>query len=179
MVKNIDVDNKELVDFVKNMKNVEKVKALDNLLDKANKSTRGLQGLNKSLLRTAMVAGMLRKGVDLIKGGYADLEKSVYDLGIVSDMSLTQINTLKNELIDISATSKISAKEIADAMNMISRTGTSYNEAQKITEAGMKLAVASGEDLNSTLSVVTKALVAFDINSESAEKTFNKFHSYV
>ena len=178
--KPIDVTLKGAKALPKQTKDIDKAsESVKRMADATRRLESSSSGLAKKLLAVASVSTIARKSIRLITGDYAQLEKVVYDLGIVSNMNIKDIQKLKYELIDFASTTKVSAKEMATAINTIERTGQTYQDSLTIAKAGVTLSVASGEDLSKTLAVTTKALVAFGINAESAGETFNQFHSAV
>lgn len=126
IVNNMDIDNPELEKFVDNLKDIKNVKAFDSMARQSkhvDTMSKSMGGLTKKMVTFVSISTIMRKSVQLVTGDYAKLEKSVYDLGIVSGMNIRQIDELKGSLISLSATTKISATELSNAINKIERTG--------------------------------------------------------
>lgn len=137
------------------------------------------------------------RGLMLFKQGisnFMDLEDSVYNLGVVAQKSNESINGIKQSLIDLSSINQkmttsegdaflplvASANDLAQAMNEVMRTGKTYQEAYNLVTETVKLAVASGDDLEGAVSIINKLFVALDIganNVDSVNTALTQLHA--
>ena len=54
-----------------------------------------------------------------------------------------------------------------------------YEEAVKIVDAGSKLAIASGEDLNFITETLAKTIVAFSLSADTSSESVDRFQSAI
>jgi len=100
-------------------------------------------------------------------------------VGVVAGRSVPEIREMRSEVLALSSDVSISATEIAKASDTVQRTGKSYEESMLLVKAGMKAAIASGEDLQSIIQIANKAMLGFKINADEANEVFEMFHSTV
>jgi len=107
------------------------------------------------------------------------IDESIYNLGVVSGKSAVGVEVLKRELVLASTAIPKSATDMATSMDLVVRTGRSLQQAQELTNSSMKLAVASGEDLNYITETMAKTLVAFSLDTDIAAESIDSFYSAV
>lgn len=125
-----------------------------------------LDALNSKIaggLKTAaMTAGALGVGVGLaaknIIGAGADFEQAITNVGAVSLMTRDQIADLEKEALRLGATTKFSATEVANAMEMMGRAGFTNGEILSGVGGILSAAAAEGAGLEETASNVSNVL---------------------
>ena len=123
--------------------------------------TKALKALDAQTRRNTTSVGQLAKGYVMIAGlrktlgtmnselnTLKDLDKAVYNLGVVSKKSASEIEDLKFQLLDMGSKFPFQAKSIAEAMDTIGRTGISFADNLESIDDAMRLAVSSGAGLN-------------------------------
>lgn len=105
------------------------------------------------------------------------LEKQVFDLGVVANKSSADLGALRNELISMSQELPFTSAEIGKAINDVARTGKSVEESFAIVRESAKMATASGEDLASSVKVITKILTAFNLDIRGNADVLDKLHA--
>jgi len=156
------------------IKNTTKVNKVVSSTGKATSSTtRELYGMASAMMLLNRTINIYRKSVTEL----ASLDKTFYNLGVVGRLTTTQIEDLKIEMLEFASDMPTSAKEIAESINTIARTGRSLEEATKIVRDGIQLAVGSGEDLGTAVSIVNKVMVGFKLNANQAKDAMESFHS--
>ena len=113
------------------------------------------------------------KGVKL----FADYESSIYNLAIASKKSISEVTKMKDEFLSITTSIPVAANNLAKVTDTLVRTGKSYADALKIATETAKLSVATGADLESTASTVSKLMTALQVNSKDTDKVLNTLHS--
>jgi len=128
------------------------------------------------MLQTSM------KTVQWVGGFVSELVKideSMFNLGVVAGKTGSEIEEMKWQLIELSTKYPQASTDIADAIDLVARTGLSFSDSLATVQAGLILATASGESLSSIASVLAKSLVAFSLRGEDAQKAINSFYSAV
>lgn len=136
-----------------------------------------LKSTNKDILATSVAFGLLSASVMKYMKDYASLTASTFNVGIASQMNLTQIDQLNDSFLKLSTTVPSTAKEMSDAVDALIRTGRSFEESRKIIEQVAILSTASGDSLKDTSAVVTKVMVSLGISAERVEETLTTMHS--
>ncbi len=172
----IDITNKELLELTGNLKNLGNLKNVEKAMGRTTKAT---NATTNSFIKLGLGMMAFRKAKQFILTDFAELEKAVFDLGIVANMSITQIEDLRRTLIKSATSSSVSAKEMAEAINSVNRTGLETEVAFKVVENATKLAVASGEKLGKVTGIVNKSLIAFGVTLSDDSEIMDMFHSSV
>ena len=153
------------------------------ILDTINTTLKKTPNVNDNLgvnKRTIDSYVQLHMVVNMLRGGFREfmkLEDATYNLGVVAQMTDSQIQGLRQTMIDMSTDSTASATEIAKAMDTVMRAGQTYEMAQKIVAETTKLATASGEDLGSAINIVNKIFVALKINTGQVADAVQNLHA--
>ena len=160
-------------DQVRSMKLME---VQSNKLAKATTSATSLIGtMYAAMQQYSLIARQFDKMVDTI----VSLDEPIFNLGVVAGKTPEQIEMLKLELLETASAIPKTAQEIANSMDLIMRTGATYEEAVKIVDAGSKLAIASGEDLNFITETLAKTIVAFSLSADTSAESVDRFQSAV
>jgi chromosome segregation ATPase len=125
----------------------QQARSLDRMVASANNTVQATQQMNMAF-RT--FAGMM--GARVVLGSYKELnnelktlDTSIYNLGVVADFSVSKIERLRTEMLQLAKGFPQSAKELADSADLIARTGLSFEDSIKIVQASAKLATSSGK----------------------------------
>ena len=122
----------------------------------------------------------LRQFGNYIKGQTSEFEKfedALYQTGIVAGRSSVEINSMRQEVLDLGLNIPRTTQEILENITAVQRTGRSYEEAGQIISKSAKLAVSSGESIALSTDVINKALIAFNINVSETSKVMDIFHT--
>lgn len=151
-----------------------------------NKGTKGLKSFAGTLSQIGATYATLQAGMYMYKLAlgrsiekFEELEDKVFELGVVSGKTTTQIKALRTALLDQASTSRYSAGEISDSLTSVIRTGKEYDEAMKIVKSSTDLATASFADLGYATETVNKTMVSFGMGADNAGKVVGAFHNIV
>ena len=131
----------------------------------------GIQGV---LMRNYMLWGAF---MGSITGSYAflrDFEVALKQTQAISQATNTQMEALKNNILEVSENSRFSAIEITEAATSLAQAGFSMSEIQKTLESVTLLATATGSTLKETVDIATASLGAFQLSAESMPKIVNQ-----
>ena len=149
----------------------------------------GLKNANKSLgdfLRS--VAGISAAfGITL---GFKNITKSIIDMTKEFDASMRQVWTLTNQsreefekfsqtLLNMSANSIYSAKQLADAAYQAISAGVDVSEATRFLEISMEAAKAGAADLFTAVDGLTSTMNAWGLSVEDMTEVNDKFFTAV
>ena len=104
---------------------------------------------------------------------FADFEQSMAKVNAVSGATATQFKMLNKLAQDLGASTQFSATEVSGLMLSYSKLGFSSGEIEKITEATLNLALATGEDLAKSAEVAGGALRGFGLDASEMERVVN------
>jgi hypothetical protein len=104
---------------------------------------------------------------------FADFEQSMAKVNAVSGATATQFKMLNKLAQDLGASTQFSATEVSGLMLSYSKLGFSSGEIEKITEATLNLALATGEDLAKSAEVAGGALRGFGLDSSEMKRVVN------
>jgi len=135
------------------------------------------KNINTQLIGASIAMMAFHKYMAPIISDFTALNSSTFNTGIAAQMSITQIEGLNSSFLSMSKNMPITAKEMSDATDALIRTGPSFEESKNIISETSKLAVASGADIASTASVVTKVMVAMNMSQESVGNVLTSLHS--
>ncbi|HKY40785.1 MAG TPA: phage tail tape measure protein [Polyangiaceae bacterium] len=122
----------------------------------------------KTAVTTLGVAGFAVGGVGAkVIGAGADFEQAITNVGAVSLMTRDQIADLEKKALELGASTKFSATEVANAMEMMGRAG--FTNAETLSGVGgiLAAAAAEGTGLEETASNVSNVLKGMGL--ETAE----------
>lgn len=141
------------------------------------KTSEATKKLNTDMLASSMAFEIVRRSFTSLMREYNQLTASTFGVGIASQMNISQINELNASFLRLSGVVPTTAKEMADAVDSLIRTGRSYEDSRKIIEETAKLSSASGDNLKDTAQVVTKVMVSLGISGERVRETLTTMHS--
>ena len=137
-------------------------------------SSGALLGIQGVLMRNYMLWGAF---MGSITGSYAflrDFEVALKQTQAISQATNTQMEALKNNILEVSENSRFSAIEITEAATALAQAGFSMSEIQKTLESVTLLATATGSTLKETVDIATASLGAFQLSAESMPKIVNQ-----
>lgn len=131
----------------------------------------------KTLIGTSIAFGVLSNKIKNYLTTYSQLTSSTFNVGIASQMSIAQIDHLNESFLKLSTTVPSTAKEMAESVDALIRTGRSFEESRKIIEQVAILSTASGDSLKDTSAVVTKVMVSLGVGADKVKETLTTMHS--
>lgn len=131
----------------------------------------------KDLLDTAIAFEVFRRGLTAFMADYTRLNSASFNVGIASQMNISQIESLNNSFLQLSKTVPSTATEMANAVDALIRTGRSFEDSRKIIEQVAILSAASGDSLKDTSEVVTKVMVSLGVSGDRVKDTLTAMHS--
>ncbi len=111
---------------------------------------------------TFAMAGMVGAG--------ANFEQAIVDVGAVSLKTRDQIQPLEKLALELGRTTRFTATQAANAMEVMSRAGFSVNEILSATPAVLSAAAASGLEIAEVADVVSNALKGMGLDTSQAAK---------
>lgn len=130
-----------------------------------------------SIMQSALAFEFLRRTVGATLIEFNKLNSSTFGVGIASQMNLQQIGELNSAFVSLSTVVPTTAKEMADAVDALVRTGRTFADSMKIIEQTAILSTASGDSLKDTAEVVTKVMVSLGISGDRVKDTLSTMHS--
>lgn len=131
----------------------------------------GIQGL---IARNYMLWGAF---MGSITGSYAflrDFEVALKQTQAISQATDTQMQSLKESILNVGENSRFSAIEITEAATTLAQAGFSLSEIQKTLESVTLLATATGSSLKETVDIATASLGAFQLSADNMPRIVNQ-----
>lgn len=131
----------------------------------------GMQGL---LMRNYMIWGAF---MGSITGSYAflrDFEVALKQTQAISQATDTQMQGLKQSILEVGENSRFTAIEITEAATTLAQAGFSLSEIQKTLESVTLLATATGSSLKETVDIATASLGAFQLSADNMPRIVNQ-----
>lgn len=156
------------------------VTKMQNRIGKFTRSaSRGFHRLNRSVkkfgagLKRASVVGVAALGIfaaasTAVLGAGADFEQAIVNVGAVSLQTRDQIAPLEKLALKLGKTTKFTATQSANAMEIMSRAGFKTNEILSATPAVLSAAAASGLEIAEVANVVSNALKGMGLEATQA-----------
>ena len=147
------------------------------LNDRALKGLQSLDNMNarigasvKTAAATLSIAGFAVGGVGAkVIGAGAEFEQAITNVGAVSLMTRDQVADLEAKALDLGKSTKFSATEVANAMEMMGRAGFTNSEVLSGVGGILAAAAAEGAGLEETASNVSNVLKGMGLaTAESA-----------
>ena len=137
-------------------------------------SSGALLGMQGILMRNYMLWGAF---MGSIAGSYAflrDFEKALKQTQAISQATNTQVEQLKENILDVAENSRFTAIEITEAATALAQAGFSMAEIEKTLESVTLLATATGSTLKETVDIATASLGAFQLSAGNMPKIVNQ-----
>jgi hypothetical protein len=96
---------------------------------------------------------------------FASFEQSMAKVNAVSGATGAEFKALNQLALDLGSTTRFTSSEVSDLMLNYSKLGFSAGEIEKITQATLNLALATGEDLAKSAEVAGSTLRAFGLDA--------------
>lgn len=135
------------------------------------------KGMTDKLMETAIAFEVFQRGFGSFWSSYTKLNSASFNVGIASQMNISQIEALNHSFLQLSRNVPSSATEMANAVDALIRTGRSFEDSRKIIEQVAILSTASGDSLKDTSEVVTKVMVSLGISGDKVKDTLTAMHS--
>lgn len=170
-------------------KELDLIRARNNELNRANRpnsfvdrlnqmntgeSSGALLGMQGLLMRNYMLWGAF---MGSITGSYAflrDFEVALKQTQAISQATDTQMQGLKNSILEVGENSRFTAIEITEAATTLAQAGFSLAEIQKTLESVTLLATATGSSLKETVDIATASLGAFQLSADNMPRIVNQ-----
>jgi TP901 family phage tail tape measure protein len=139
----------------------------------------GSAGATGVLARTAgyAAAGTAIYGVvgALQQGTVAaiEFEEGLAKLGAISGATSTQVEGLKDVILDVAKSSRFSAQELTEAATLLAQAGYSAEGIQSSLKAANDLAIASGSSIAESVDIMTASMGAFQLAEQDATLVSN------
>lgn len=144
----------------------------------------GTNALNASLKGTAATAGILRQSLQLLGigslaigiraavGSLASFEQKMAAVRAVSQATEQEFEAFRETALDLGRTTRFSAVEAAEGMEILARTGFSANQVISATADVLRLAQVGSLDLADAAEITAAVLSGFKLDvSESGRVT--------
>ena len=136
---------------------------------RADKAMSKVAGGIKSLARTATVSfGIMAAALAPVMATGAEFEQAITDVGAVSLQTRKQIAPLEEMALNLGRTTKFTATQAANAMEVLSRAGFNTNEILQATPAVLSAAAASGLEIAEVADHVSNALKGMGLETNQA-----------
>lgn len=137
--------------------------------------------MNASMIRTGSIASRVFAGVGLatIAGGLlslkaaGDFEQAMNLLQAVAEPTTRQFQAMKKEAIDLGNDLRlpaVNAKDAADVMYDLSRSGLTVNQTMKATRGVLMMATAAHISFGDAALITARSLKAFNLDGSQAAK---------
>jgi TP901 family phage tail tape measure protein len=146
--------------FAKNME-----RAVRSTNDVTSKFSNVIQNTAKNLAMLTVAAGIAATPILAIG---ANFEQAITDVGAVGLQTRAEIAPLEKLALELGATTKFSATEAAQAMEILSRAGFDVNETLAATPGVLSAAAASGLDMAEVALHVGHVLRGFALDASQA-----------
>jgi TP901 family phage tail tape measure protein len=123
-------------------------------------------------LAAVSTAGAVAVGAgirEVVKSGM-DFEQAITDVGAVSLMSRKEIADLEKKAIELGASTKFSATEVANAMEMMGKAGFTNSEILDGISGVLAAAAAEGAGLAETASTVSNVLKGMGLEAKDSSR---------
>ena len=112
------------------------------------------------------LSNAFRQGITAI----IDFDQSLHNLKAITGATNAEVGAMGTKVLELGASTRYSAKEIADAMVILGQAGYSAVESMEMIKASTDLAQGTLEDLGTTVDLLSSVMMAFQIpTSKSAE----------
>jgi len=145
-----------------NTENKNSLNQLESQAKSSGEAVNDLAGAYIALRAAKAFMSEIKRDIRLL----ADIDQSLFNLGVVAGKTTTEIEKMKIDFLALGATIPISAIKLADATDILARSGLEYIDAIQTMRAGAELAVAAGEDIAD----VSRIKIMFSLNSSNCWK---------
>lgn len=131
-----------------------------------------------------LIQGLIAKNYSLLNffqnslsGTYQfmmDFEKALKQTQAISQATSTQLDGLKESIVDVSNTTKFGAIELAEATTVLAQAGFSLGQIKDSLQSVAMLATATGSQLSETVDIATSVLGAFQMSASTLPTVANE-----
>lgn len=138
---------------------------------RADKALGSLNQRIRTAGRTAILAaGSMAILSSNVLGAGADFEQAITDVGAVSLQTRAQIAPLEKLALELGRTTKFTATQAANAMEVMARAGFKTNEIMNATPAVLSAAAASGLEIAEVANHVSNVLKGMGLETAEAAR---------
>lgn len=149
------------------------VKFLADLKEFSQKMQNANRSIKQMGRKMQSVGGTLSKGLTLPLLGFGavaaktfgDFEQEMAKVQAISGATAKEFENLKNSALDLGASTRFTAAEVAQLQLNYSKLGFTTSEILSATKATLDLSVATGEDLAESATVAASTLRAFGLDA--------------
>jgi len=128
------------------------------------------QGIKRGAVTVAAALAVTGVAMASVIGTGANFEQAITDVGAVSLKTRDQIASLEKQALSLGRTTKFTATEAANAMEVLSRAGFSTNDVLQATPAILSAAAASGLDIADVANHVSNVLKGMGLATSEAAR---------
>ena len=144
-------------------------RAMERGFRRANRAFKGLvRGIKRGARIAAVSMGLLGFAASNVLGAGANFEQAITNVGAVSLKTRDQIALLEQQALQLGATTKFTATQAANAMEVLSRAGFNQQQILQATPAVLSAAAASGLEIAETANVVSNVLKGMRLEMSEA-----------
>ncbi len=138
-------------------------------LDRVNrKFSNFTQGAKRAAVAIGVAVAVLSAGlVDMTRAGMA-FEQAITNVGAVTLRTRAEIEPLERMALDLGATTKFTATQAAEAMEILARAGFDVQDTLKATPGVLASAAASGLEIAEVADITAKALKGMGLEMDDA-----------
>jgi len=127
-------------------------------------------GIKRAGMVTVLALGLVGGALGNVIGAGADFEQAITNVGAVSLQTRDQIQPLEKLALELGRTTKFTATQSAQAMEIMARAGFKTNEILTATPAVLSAAAASGLEIAEVANVVSNALKGMGLEATQAAR---------
>lgn len=144
----------DLKQFSSNMQNANR---------KIVKMGKSMQKVGKNLT-VGLTLPIVALGAASVKT-FADFEQAMAKVKAISGATATEFKSLNDSALLLGRTTRFTASQVAELQLAYSKLGFNPDEINKVTEATLNLALATGEDLAQSATVAASTLRGFELDA--------------
>lgn len=135
---------------------------------------KGFSRVNKGIRRMGLAVGAAAVGIGLafksIVGTGAEFEQAITNVGAVSLKSRKEIADLEKQALELGASTKFTATEVASGMEIMAKAGFTTAETMSGIQGVLDAAAASGLEMAEVANVVSNALKGMGLDTSEAAR---------
>lgn len=129
-----------------------------------------VSGIKRGALAVTAALALSGSAMAGVLGTGADFEQAIVDVGAVSLQTRDQIQDLEKQALKLGATTKFTATQAANAMEIMARAGFNQQEILAATPAVLSAAAASGLEIAEVADHVSNVLKGMGIATSDAAR---------
>jgi len=128
------------------------------------------RGMKKAAAVTALSFAVIGGAMANVVGAGSDFEQAIVNVGAVSLKSRDQIAELEKQALDLGRSTKFTATQAANAMEVLARAGFNSQEILAATPAVLSAAAASGLEIAEVANHVSNVLKGMGLETTEAAR---------